>query len=130
MSRRRFFLLVLSIAMIATAAFVPVPVAATAAPCTLAAFAALNLPETTIMLVESLPAGQNSSPVGNIALPICRIKGGHSACEPLRGLDADGRLEREIPRRRQRRPSRVDQLRGHADRTQSQLRDGLHGYRA
>src|SRR5262252_6467956 len=67
---RRFFLLILSIAMIAQGA-----VAATTAPCALATFADLNLPETTIMLVESLPAGQNPAPVGNIAFPICRVRG-------------------------------------------------------
>src|SRR5262245_12726428 len=71
----RFFLLVLSITMIATVAFVPKRVAATTASCTLKTFADLNLPETTIMLVESLPAGPNPSPVGNIALPICRVRG-------------------------------------------------------
>ena len=48
---RRFFFLVLSIAMTATVALAPAPVAATTAPCTLASFAALNLPETTITLV-------------------------------------------------------------------------------
>ena len=72
---RRFCLLVLSIAMIATVALAPAAAAATTAPCTLATFAALNLPETTITLVESLPAGPNSAPVGNIALPICRVRG-------------------------------------------------------
>src|SRR5262252_118968 len=72
---RRFFLLILSIAMIATGALAPAPVVATTAPCALATFAALNLSETTIMLVESLPAGQNPAPVGNIAFPICRVRG-------------------------------------------------------
>jgi feruloyl esterase len=72
---RRFFLLVLSIVMIATGALAPTPAAATTAPCTLGTFASLNLPETTITLVESLPAGPNPSPVGNIALPICRVRG-------------------------------------------------------
>jgi feruloyl esterase len=72
---RRFFLFVLSIALIATIALAPARAAATTAPCTLATFEALNLPETTILLVESLPAGSNPSPVGNIALPICRVRG-------------------------------------------------------
>jgi feruloyl esterase len=73
MSRRLFT--VLAIAMIATGAFAPGPDAAAAAPCNFASFENLNLPETTIMLVEPLPAGQNSSPVGEIALPICRVRG-------------------------------------------------------
>ena len=47
---RRFFLFVLSIAMIATGALAPAPAAATTAPCTLETFDALNLPETTITL--------------------------------------------------------------------------------
>ena len=72
---RRFFFLVLSIAIAATIALAPAPAAAATAPCTLETFAALNLPETTITLVESLPAGPNPSPVGNIALPICRVRG-------------------------------------------------------
>ena len=72
---RRFFLLALFIVMIATGVLAPAPVTATNAHCTLADFTALNLPETTIMRVESLPAGQNPSPVGNIALPICRVRG-------------------------------------------------------
>ena len=72
---RRFFFLVLSIAITATIALAPAPAAAATAPCTLETFAALNLPETTITLVESLPAGPNPSPVGNIALPICRVRG-------------------------------------------------------
>src|SRR5262249_46856242 len=71
----RFFLLVLSIGMIATGALAPEPVAATTAPCTLATFATLNLPEATTMHAESLPPGPNPSPVGNIALPICRVRG-------------------------------------------------------
>src|SRR5262249_15982639 len=71
----RFFLLVLSIGMIATGGLARERGAARTAPCSLATFAALNLPETTIMLVESLPAGPNPSPVGNIALPICRVRG-------------------------------------------------------
>ena len=95
MSRRLFT--VLAIAMIATGALAPVPGTAATAPCTLETFAALNLPETTITLVESLPAGTNSAPVGNIALPICRVRGVIAPVEPVRGLDADGRLEREIP---------------------------------
>ena len=72
---RRFCLVVLSTAMIATVALAAAATAATTAPCTLAALAALNLPNTTITLVESLPAGPNSMPVGNIALPICRVQG-------------------------------------------------------
>ena len=52
-----------------------VPGTAATAPCTLETFAALNLPETTITVVESLPAGTNLAPVGNIALPICRVRG-------------------------------------------------------
>ena len=72
---RRFCLLILSIAMIATVALAPAAAAGTTAPCTLATFAALNLPETTITLVESLPAGPNSAPVGKIAFPICRVRG-------------------------------------------------------
>src|SRR5262245_11659516 len=71
--RRRFFILVLSIALIITVSLVPA--AAMTAPCAIETFASLNLPETTIMLVESLPAGQNPSPVGNIALPICQVRG-------------------------------------------------------
>ena len=73
MSRRLFT--VLAVAMIATGALAPAPAAATTAPCTLETFAALNLPETTITLVESLPAGTNLAPVGSIALPICRVRG-------------------------------------------------------
>jgi feruloyl esterase len=69
----RFFLLVLSTAVFATLSVAPVFAATT--PCTVSAFEALNLPETTILLVESLPAGPNSAPVGNIALPICRVRG-------------------------------------------------------
>ena len=72
---RRFFLLVLSIALIATVVLAPPPAVATPAPCALATFAALNLPDTTITLVQSLPAGSNPSPVGTIALPICRVRG-------------------------------------------------------
>ncbi len=72
---RRFFLLVLSIALIATVVLAPRPAVATPAPCALATFAALNLPDTTITLVQSLPAGSNPSPVGTIALPICRVRG-------------------------------------------------------
>src|SRR5207244_12915949 len=72
---RRFFLLVLSIAMTATVALAPAPAAATTAPCTLATFADLNLPETTITLVESLPVGPYPSHVDNITLPICRVRG-------------------------------------------------------
>ena len=72
---RRFFILVLSIALIVTVSLAPALAAATTAPCTLATFADLNLPETTITLVESLPAAPNLSPVGNIALPICRVRG-------------------------------------------------------
>ena len=125
---RRFFLIVLSIAMIATGALAPEPVAATTAPCTLETFAALNLPETTIMLVESLPAGPNPSPVGNIALPICRVRGVITPGDPLRSLDTDGRLEREIPGSRQRRPGRIDQLLGHANRAQSQLCHSIYGH--
>ena len=59
---RRFCLLILSIAIIATVALAPAAAAGTTAPCTLATFAALNLPETTITLVESLPAGQTPRP--------------------------------------------------------------------
>ena len=73
MSRRLFT--VLAIAMIATGALAPVPGTAATAPCTLETFATLNLPETTITVVESLPAGTNWAPVGNIALPICRVRG-------------------------------------------------------
>ena len=58
---RRFFLFVLSIAMIATGALAPTP-AATTTPCTAETFADLNLPETTIMLVQSLPAGRTRRP--------------------------------------------------------------------
>src|SRR5262245_55678899 len=72
---RRFFLLALSIALIVTISIVPTPAAAASAPCTIETFAGLNLPETTITLVESRPAGQNPAPVGNIALPICRVRG-------------------------------------------------------
>src|SRR5215468_4426073 len=72
---RRFFLLLLSTALIVTVSLAPAPSAAASAPCTIKTFADLNLPETTIMLVESLPAGQNPAPVGNIAFPICRVRG-------------------------------------------------------
>ena len=72
--RRRLFL-VLAVAMLATGALTPSRSAAVNAPCTLETFAALNLPETTITVVESLPAGTNLAPVGNIALPICRVRG-------------------------------------------------------
>src|SRR5262245_55155899 len=72
---RRFFFLVLSIAITAMISVVPTPAAASTASCTPETFEALNLPETMITLVQSLPAGQNPSPVGNIAFPICRVRG-------------------------------------------------------
>ncbi|HEX6438715.1 MAG TPA: tannase/feruloyl esterase family alpha/beta hydrolase [Candidatus Binatia bacterium] len=72
---RRFFLLAFFLVPIATVSRAPAPAAAAPAACTIETFAALNLPETTITLVESLPAGTNSAPVGNIALPICRVRG-------------------------------------------------------
>jgi feruloyl esterase len=72
---RRFFLLAFSIVLVATILLAPAPAAVTPAPCTLATFETLNLPEATITLVESLPAGTNSAPVGNIAVPICRVRG-------------------------------------------------------
>src|SRR4029434_2918580 len=118
---RRFFFLVLSIAITATIALAPAPAAAATAPCTLETFAALNLPETTITLVESLPAGPNLSPVGNIALPICRVRGviaPANLCEiwmptedwngKFQGVGNGGL-------------GRVDQLLGHVGRGQSQL---------
>jgi feruloyl esterase len=48
---------------------------ASAAPCVAATFTALSRPDTTITLVESLPAGTNPPPVGTIAVPICRVAG-------------------------------------------------------
>jgi feruloyl esterase len=72
---RRFFLLFLSIAVVATVSHALAPAAATTAPCIPKTFEDLNLPETTITMVESLPAGTNAAPVGNIALPICRVRG-------------------------------------------------------
>ena len=106
---RRIFS-VLAIAMIATGVLAPARSAAATAPCTLATFETLNLPETTIMLVESLPAGTNLAPVGNIALPICRVRGVIAPANLFEVLDANGRLERKIPGGGQRRPCRVDQL--------------------
>ncbi len=51
------------------------PAAAAAnAPCELATFQALGLPETSILLVQSLAAGSHPSPVGTIAAPICRVR--------------------------------------------------------
>ena len=47
--------------------------AAANAPCTAATFAALGLTNTTLLKVESLPAGANPAPVGTIATPICRV---------------------------------------------------------
>jgi len=72
---RRFFLLVLSIAVIGRLTLASALATAMTAPCTLETFAALDLPETTITLAESLPAGPNPAPVGTIALPICRVRG-------------------------------------------------------
>jgi len=73
---RRFVLLVLSIALLATVAFTPRQAAAANAPCTTATFQALFNPlDATITLAQSLPAGANPSPVGTIAVPICRVAG-------------------------------------------------------
>src|SRR5882672_3987277 len=49
--------------------------AAVAAPTSCADMAALALPDTTITLAQALPAGANPSPVGTVALPICRVVG-------------------------------------------------------
>ena len=46
-----------------------------AAPRTCADIAGVALPDTTITLTQELPAGANPSPVGTIALPICRVVG-------------------------------------------------------
>ncbi len=43
--------------------------------CELSTFTGLGLPDTEITLVQPLPAGANPSPVGTIALPICRVVG-------------------------------------------------------
>ena len=128
MSRRLFT--VLAIAMIATGALAPVPAAAATAPCNLATFETLNLPETTIMLVESLPAGTNLAPVGEIALPICRVRGVIAPANlfevwmptadwngKFQGV-GNGGLAGSIS---------FGDMRG---RTQSQLRDGFDGHRA
>jgi feruloyl esterase len=72
---RRSVLLGFSIALLATFAFAPAPAAAANADCTTATFAALGLPNTTITLAQPLPAGPNPSPVGTLALPICRVAG-------------------------------------------------------
>ena len=71
----RLFLLAFFIVLVATASHAPAPAAAAIAPCTIETFAALNLPETSITLVESLPAGTNSAPVANLPVPICRVRG-------------------------------------------------------
>src|SRR6266852_352735 len=49
--------------------------AAAAAPTSCADIAALALPDTTITLAQALPSGANPSPVGTVALPICRVVG-------------------------------------------------------
>src|SRR5207248_4357620 len=48
--------------------------AAASAPCAVGTFQALGLPQTTILVVQSLAAGPNASPVGTIAAPICRVR--------------------------------------------------------
>ena len=45
------------------------------APCEVATFVALGLPQTSITLVQSLPAGTHPAPVGTIEAPICRVRG-------------------------------------------------------
>src|SRR5438477_8621352 len=49
--------------------------AAAAAPTNCADIAKLALPDTTITLTQTLPAGANPNPVGTVALPICRVVG-------------------------------------------------------
>ena len=128
MSHRLFT--VLAIAMIATGALAPVPGTAATAPCNLATFETLNLPETTIILVESLPAGQNLSPVGEIALPICRVRGVIAPSNLFEVWMPTADWNGKFQGVGERRLGRVDQLRGHAGRTQSLLRDGFDGHRA
>ena len=48
--------------------------AAASAPCEVGTFQVLGLPQTSILLVESLGAGSHPSPVGTIEAPICRVR--------------------------------------------------------
>ena len=66
---RRAFLLAFSSVLVATVSLAPAPAAAMTAPCTLATFAALNLPETTIMLVESLQRARTRRPSATSPCP-------------------------------------------------------------
>ena len=44
------------------------------APCVAGTFQALGLPQTSILLVESLNPGTHPAPVGSIDAPICRVR--------------------------------------------------------
>ena len=48
--------------------------AAANAPCEAGTFQALGLPQTSILLVQSLNAGTHAAPVGTIEAPICRLR--------------------------------------------------------
>src|SRR3954464_4431942 len=48
--------------------------AAASAPCTTGTFQALGLPNTSVLLVESPPAGTYPQPVGTIDTAICRVR--------------------------------------------------------
>jgi len=88
------------LATAAVAACLPLAIAASAAQ-TCEGLAKLELPATSITTAESLPAGKFSAPSGK-AMPdlpaFCRVAG---ILKPA--PDSDIQLERQVPRRRQRR---------------------------
>ena len=71
---RRCFFVQPQYVLFAALAALPAATAAASAPCAVATFQALGLPETSIILVESLVAGSHPSPVGTIEVPICRVR--------------------------------------------------------
>ena len=71
---RRCFFVQPQYVLFAALAALPAATAAASAPCAVATFQALGLPETSIILVESLVAGSHPSPVGTIEAPICRVR--------------------------------------------------------
>ena len=70
---RRCFFARLQYVLFAALAMLP-GMAAAVAPCQVGTFQALGLPNTTVLLVESLAAGSYAQPVGTIDTPICRVR--------------------------------------------------------
>lgn len=70
---RRCFFARLQYVLFAALAMLP-GMAAAIAPCQVGTFQALGLPNTTVLLVESLAAGSYPQPVGTIDTPICRVR--------------------------------------------------------